>query len=101
MILIPSHAGAVVVGLGEPAGLSVGALRETLRQGVLAFVAAKLDQGCAGPDAADPKTRLGLSALLVGAGEGGIDRNSCVQALLQATSQAEAMSLDLAALTPD
>jgi CHAT domain/Cytosol aminopeptidase family, N-terminal domain len=83
--------GAVVVGLGEPAGLSVGALRETLRQGILAFVAAKLDQGCAGPDAADPKTRLGLSSLLVGAGEGGIDRNSCVQALLQATSQTDAM----------
>ena len=41
--------------------------------------------------AADPKTRMGLSTLLVGAGEGGIDRNSCVQSLLQATSQANAM----------
>ena len=83
--------GAVVVGLGQPAGLSIGTLRETLRQGILAFVAETLDQGCASPDAADPKTRLGLSSLLVGAGEGGIDRNSCVQALLQATSQANAM----------
>ena len=48
--------GAVVVGLGQPAGLSIGALRETLRQGILAFVAETLDRGCASADAADPKT---------------------------------------------
>jgi hypothetical protein len=83
--------GAVVVGLGQPAGLSIGALRETLRQGMLAFVAETLDQGSVSPDTAEPRTRLGLSSLLVGAGEGGIDRNSCVQVLLQATSQANAM----------
>jgi len=83
--------GAVVVGLGQPADLSIGTLRETLRQGILAFVAETMDQGCESPDAADPKTRLGLSSLLVGAGEGGIDRTSCLQALLQATSQANAI----------
>ena len=82
--------GAVVVGLDQPAGLSIGALRETLRQGILAFVVEVLDRGClSGP--ADTKSRVGLSTLLVGAGEGGIDRNSCVQSLLQATSQANAM----------
>ena len=42
--------------------------------------------GRGGPDDA-----IGLSAVLVGAGEGGIDRNSCVQALLQAMSQANAI----------
>ncbi len=83
--------GAVVVGLGEPADLSVGALRETVRQGILAFVAEKMDQGGAPPDSASPQTRLGLSSLLVGAGEGGLDRSSCMRALLQATSQANAM----------
>ena len=81
--------GAVVVGLGEPAGLSIGALRETLRQGILAFVVETLDRGCGRP-VSGPNAQLGLSTLLVGAGEGGIDRNSCVQALLQATSQANA-----------
>ena len=82
--------GAVVVGLDQPAGLSIGALRETLRQGILAFVVEVLDRGClSGP--ADTKSWVGLSTLLVGAGEGGIDRNSCVQSLLQATSQANAM----------
>jgi hypothetical protein len=83
--------GAIVVGLGEPAGLTVGALRETLRQGILSFVAEKMDLGDASPDWAAAQTRLGLSSLLVGAGEGGLDRNSCMQALLQATSQANAM----------
>ena len=29
--------GAVIVGLGQPADLSIGALRETLRQGILAL----------------------------------------------------------------
>jgi CHAT domain len=87
--------GAVVVGLDQPAGLSIGALRETLRQGILAFVAETLDQGSATPDATDLKPRLGLSSLLVGAGEGGIDRNSCVQAILQATSQANVVLADL------
>src|SRR5262249_23669244 len=83
--------GAVVVGLGQPAGLSIGALRETLRQGILAFVAEEMDQICANPGAAGQKLRLGLGSPLVGAGEGGIDRNSCVQAILQATSQANIM----------
>jgi len=78
--------GALVVGLGEPADLSIGTLRDTLRQGILAFAAETMD--LAGEE---PKTRLGLSAVLVGAGEGGIDRTSCVHALLQATSQANAI----------
>ncbi|MER8777011.1 CHAT domain-containing protein [Mesorhizobium sp. M0977] len=81
--------GAVVVGLGQPAGLSIGALRETLRRGILAFMVESLDRGHVG--SADPKALMGLSTLLVGAGAGGVDRNSCVQALLQATSQANAM----------
>jgi hypothetical protein len=83
--------GAVVVGLGQPADLSMGTLRDTLRQGLLSYVMEALDQDRGSVDLADPKKRLGLSALLVGAGVGGVDRNSCVQALLQATSQANAL----------
>jgi tetratricopeptide (TPR) repeat protein len=100
VLLDPSSkpCGAVVVGLGEPAGLSVGALRQTLRQGVLAYVAGKLDRGRQSPGSADPKPQLGLSALLVGGGEGGLDRNSCVQALLQAASQAQAIVAELGSL---
>ncbi len=87
--------GAVVVGLGEPAGLSLGALRETLRHGVLAFFAGKLEQSRRIPGALGIGTQFGLSALLVGAGQGGLDRNSCVQALLQAASQAQAIVAEL------
>src|SRR5271169_1460039 len=36
--------GAVVIGLGEPAELSVGALRRTLRRGLLAFAATRVDR---------------------------------------------------------
>ncbi len=82
--------GAVVVGLGAPADLSTGALRDTLRRGMLAFAAETMDQRCEYPEPADPNARLGLSALLVGAGDGGVDRTSSVQALLQATAQANA-----------
>jgi CHAT domain len=90
--------GAVVVGLGEPAGLSVGALRRTLRHGFLAFVAGKLDQGRPIPRAAETETLLGLSALVVGGGEGGLDRKSCVQALLQAANETQAIVTGLGTL---
>ena len=40
-----SLGGAVVVGLGQPADLSIGTLRETLRQGILAYVVEALDRG--------------------------------------------------------
>jgi hypothetical protein len=83
--------GAVVIGLGQPADLSIGTLRDTLRQGVLAYVIETLDQGCASTATSSPPPELGLSCLLVGAGEGGIDRVSCVQAMLQAVAQAKAM----------
>ena len=98
MLLLDPHSkptGAVVVGLGEPADVSIGALRETVRQGILAFLAEKLDQDGAPPDSAPSCTGPGLSSLLVGAGEGWLDRNSCVQALLHATSQANAMLASL------
>ena len=91
--------GAVVVGLGEPAGLSVGALRRALRHGLLAFVAAKLDQRRQDPDSKGVETRLGLSAVLVGAGDGGLDRTSCVQAMLQAASQAQVVVAGLGTIS--
>ena len=83
--------GAVVVGLGQPAGLSIGALRETFRRGIVAFVVELLDRANVCASSADQTAQMGLSTLLVGAGAGGVDRNSCVQALLQATSQANAL----------
>ena len=92
--------GAVVVGLGEAADLSVGTLREALRQGILAFLAETMDQARACPDAEAAKAPLGLSALLVGAGEGGLDRHSCVSALLQGANQASAMWAGLATPHP-
>ena len=55
--------GAVVVGLGQPADLSIGTLRDTLRQGVLAYVIETLDQGCASAAASSPPSGLGLSCL--------------------------------------
>ena len=90
--------GAVVVGLDQPAGLSLGLLRKTLCHGFLAYAAGKMDQGRPAPDAVETATQLGLSALLVGGGEGGLDRNSCVQALLQAGSQAQAIVAGLGTL---
>lgn len=83
--------GAVVVGLGQPADLSVGALRETLRRGMLAYVIESLDEGRVGLRSKDMNEGMGLTALLVGAGTAAVDRNSCVQALLQATSQVNAI----------
>jgi hypothetical protein len=83
--------GAVVVGLGEPAALAAGPLRRTLRHGVLAFAAARLDQTRSKKDVSDDDSSLRLSTLLIGAGEGGLDRPKCVQSLLQAVNEAHAV----------
>jgi len=67
--------GAVVVGLGEPAGLTVGALRKTLRRGLLAFAATAVDRVNSaiggGQTEGQAAPGLRLSALMIGAGEGG------------------------------
>jgi hypothetical protein len=79
--------GAVVVGLGEPAQLSAGTLRRTLRRGLLAFAATRVDR--VEPADGGDQAPLRISTLLIGAGEGGLDRSGCVQALLKAASEAQ------------
>lgn len=83
--------GAVVVGLGEPAALAAGPLRRTLRHGILAFAAAQLDQIRSKRETSEDDFLLRLSTLLIGAGEGGLDRQKCAQALLQAVNEAHAV----------
>jgi hypothetical protein len=89
--------GAVVVGLGEAADLAAGSLRRTLRHGVLAFAAARLDLTRSKGETSEEDSRLRLSALLIAAGEGGLDRQKCAQTLLQAVNEAHAVltKLDL------
>jgi hypothetical protein len=81
--------GAVVVGLGEPAELSVGALRRTLRRGLLAFGATRIDRVTSADEGVEAEPALCVSTVLIGAGEGGLDRSACVQALLQAAAEAQ------------
>ena len=81
--------GAGVIGLGGPAELSVGAQRRTLRRGLLAFAATRVDRVASADEGAEAAPGLGLSTLLIGAGEGGLDRSGCAQALLQAAAEAQ------------
>src|ERR1700722_3981234 len=60
--------GAVVVGLGEVADLAAGPLRRTLRHGVLAFAAARLDLTRSQGETSEEDSRLKLSASLIAAG---------------------------------
>ncbi|HEY5207084.1 MAG TPA: CHAT domain-containing protein [Roseiarcus sp.] len=83
--------GAVVVGLGEAADLAAGPLRRTLRHGVLAFAAAQLDLTRSKTEMSEDDSLLRLSTLLIGAGEGGLDRQKCTQSLLQAVNEAHAV----------
>jgi hypothetical protein len=88
--------GAVVVGLGEAASLSLGGLRRTIRQGILALAAAETDVRKAVPKTmgaveADADAQIGLSTLLVGSGDGGLDRTTCVTALVQAVAEAQSV----------
>jgi hypothetical protein len=81
--------GAVVVGLGEPAELSIGALRRTLRRGILAFAATRVDRVASADEGVEAEPAFCVSTLLIGAGEGGLDRSGCVQALLRAAAEAQ------------
>ena len=81
--------GAAVVGLGEPAELSVGALRRTLRRGLLALGATRIDRVTFAEEGVEAESALCVSTVLIGAGEGGLDRSGCVQALLQAAAEAQ------------
>ena len=85
--------GAVVVGLGEAASLSLGGLRRTLRQGMLALAAAEIDRHRVPPgvNADDREVPVRFSALAVGSVDGGLDRTICVTALLQAAAQAQSV----------
>ena len=83
--------GAVVVGLGEAADLSVGDAPRSLEAGNSRVPCGDNGPGSRMPGCGGRKAPLGLSALLVGAGEGGLDRHSCVSALLQAANQASVM----------
>ena len=60
----------------------------------MALAAVKVDQARSFPSGAED-VLLQVSALLVGAGEGGLDRSGCAQALLQAASEAESILLEV------
>jgi tetratricopeptide (TPR) repeat protein/triacylglycerol esterase/lipase EstA (alpha/beta hydrolase family) len=81
--------GAVVVGLGEAGNLDPGTLERALYRGLAAYVAAEQDRRIAAR--VEAGTPLGISALLVGSGEGGLPRPACVQALLSAADRLQEM----------
>jgi pimeloyl-ACP methyl ester carboxylesterase len=82
-----SHPGAIIVGLGTPGQLSAGALSRTFMRALLEYVlgtGAELPQfKVAGADA--EITTVGVSALLIGSGAGGVNVSDCVFALLSGT----------------
>ena len=80
--------GAVVVGLGDHADLAPGTLAETLRRGILAYAIENDDARCAQGEAGAVGP-LGLTALLVGAGVGGLPIASSIEALLRAAMEAQ------------
>lgn len=94
--------GAIVVGLGEAASLSLGGLRRTLRQGILALAAAEIDRhrppAGTGETAGGRDVPLAFSALVVGSGDGGLDLTTCITALLQAAAEAQSVFAEIAEL---
>jgi hypothetical protein len=95
VIVVPkaSPPGAVVVGLGERTQVEIGPLRQTVRHGILDFVATATNwansvsvSGRAGGRAS---RELRLSALVIGVVHGRTTRERCVEALLQAAAEAQ------------
>jgi CHAT domain-containing protein len=79
--------GALIVGLGAMGELSPATLADTVRRGVLAYIAQLQEQPAAGP-AADTRT-VGLTVLLIGTNSASsISVDSSVGALLRGVAQA-------------
>lgn len=78
--------GAVVVGLGQVGKLTAGDLQRTLTHGLLRYAAAHRDLDSDGV-VKPPR----ISALLVGAGTGGVSLTVAVNTLLQALQRAQAV----------
>jgi pimeloyl-ACP methyl ester carboxylesterase len=80
--------GAIVVGLGDANRLAEGELERTLTRGLLRYAAVEREQRRA--RATDGgASRIGVSCLLVGSGEGGLSVAACVKALLLALKSAQ------------
>jgi tetratricopeptide (TPR) repeat protein len=78
--------GAVVVGLGDAGALSASQLTRTFVHGLLEYVSEWTERGVVSVGD-DPHT-LGISALLVGSGMGGVAVSDSVAACLRAVAQA-------------
>ncbi len=81
-----SPSGAIIVGLGDPGDLGQGSLLDTLRRGLLAYAVEDADDR---RRAGAKKRKLGVSALLVGSGAGGLQFPDCIEALLGAAAVAQ------------
>jgi CHAT domain-containing protein len=82
--------GAIVIGLGTVGSLSAATLTRSGWRAFLEYAVQWKDFGPkkAGGDAEDTRAELGVSALLIGTGAGGITVDDSVLALLQAVSDA-------------
>ena len=82
--------GAIVVGLGTAGTLSAAGLRRTFTRAMLEYVTEAKERGPhkLGEGAAGEECSLGVSALLIGAGMGGVGVKHCVYAILQAIKTA-------------
>jgi len=82
--------GAIVVGLGTAGTLTAAGLRRTFTRAMLEYVT-EAKERCPrklGGEAAEEDCSLGVSALLIGAGMGGIGVKDSVYAILQAVKMA-------------
>ena len=82
--------GAVVVGLGNAGTLSASQLTRTLVHGLLEYVSEWTERGVV--SVGDEPQSLGISALLVGSGMGGVAVADSVAACLRAVSSGESTS---------
>ncbi|MBL3599258.1 MAG: CHAT domain-containing protein [gamma proteobacterium endosymbiont of Lamellibrachia anaximandri] len=74
--------GAIIIGLGEVGTLTSSGLTDTFREAVLRYVLTVQEEGSA------KQEEIGLSALLIGTGAGGMSTEDAITAMLRAVLQA-------------
>jgi len=96
-----AHPGAIVIGLGAVGDLTSGALASTFANAVTAYALARVEEqralhklGAAAP-LDDTRLKIGLTSLVIGAGEAGLSIADSLQAMLRGVRQANLHLKDL------
>lgn len=83
-----SFKGAIMVGLGKPGELTASELTKTVEQGVAYYLLRNVNCSLLTEEEEKSQDKIGISALVIGSGYGGLPVNTSIKAIIQGVSNA-------------